>query len=76
MLAVAAAAIGAAAVAHNMQVAAEDRRSCQLVVSESFTHLALSIIQQMVRFVSLFLYQPQCLPLHSWSAPVGREQAS
>ena len=65
MLAVVAAAIGVAAVAHNMQAAAVDRRSCQLVVSESFTHLAMSTVRKTVRFVSLFLYRPQCLPLHS-----------
>ena len=58
-------AIGVVVAVLRMQVAAVDHRSCQLVVSESFTHLALSIIRQMVRFVSLFLYQPQCLPLRS-----------
>ena len=50
-LVVAAVAIGVVAAALQMQVAAVDHRSCQLVVSESFTHLALSIIRQMVRFV-------------------------
>jgi hypothetical protein len=51
MLAVVAAAIGAAAAAHNMQVAAVVPRLHQQEVMESSTHWLTQTMRQMVRFV-------------------------